>query len=69
MSATKPTEAERRCRTFRCERCGADVGQPCVTTSGRYATYDHAERFYAATAAGLLPLDAKPPVRDEGSGT
>lgn len=52
MSRTRPTVAERRMLEFPCGRCDAAVGEWC--TSPRL----HSARFYTATDAGRLPLDA-----------
>jgi hypothetical protein len=40
-----------------CGQCGAAPGRPCLSTLGN-AVWPHLPRFYAATAAGLLPLKA-----------
>jgi hypothetical protein len=48
--------ADRRMLNHRCGRCMADVGAWCKTARGSRASMLHSARFYAAQAAGHLPL-------------
>jgi len=51
------TAVDRAQLEFPCLSCGADIGVWCSTmTTGRRASYLHADRFEAATRAGKLPL-------------
>ena len=43
-------------RTLHCDGCGALPGDPCTTLRGNRSAVSHADRFYAAHEAGLLPL-------------
>jgi hypothetical protein len=49
-----PVEAAMR--TLHCDGCGALPGDPCTTLRGNRSAVSHADRFYAAHEAGLLPL-------------
>lgn len=47
-------------RSLACERCGADVGEPCVSRSGSPTPREHVSRLKAVRTAGLFSLgDAK----------
>lgn len=57
MSPRQPNEAERRCRTLTCRKCGAAPGGRCMSGTGKPQAYCHGERYRDAVVANLLPLE------------
>lgn len=49
---------ERAARTVPCPYCAVRPGQPCQTRGGYERRRVHAERWWDALAADVLPLDA-----------
>jgi hypothetical protein len=56
MSRHRPDPAERVQLTFDCPFCDSLEGQWCITSGGLYSQLLHADRFYLAKGAGLLPV-------------
>lgn len=57
MSDYEPDHHRTSVRELICPWCRADVGEPCVTTSGKRATYPHSARsgpLYRAYNRGYL---------------
>lgn len=47
---TRQADFRRLMRTFICDYCGADIGERCLTKSGRLSHFSHADRYYKAAA-------------------
>jgi hypothetical protein len=61
---SEQSDPEAIMRRYRCRYCGAGPDQRCITTSGRYATYCHGDRWDQAINAGTLPIEDQEDVLD-----